>query len=308
MAAASRASRSAVAAAAAVGLSALLAPIWEASRARSYGLERQNMSPEEGRYTWSDYEALMHTIARDNAVDPGGYPATLRAFDALPDAPDSILEVGPGSGDFSRLLAARYPNSSVLGIDASDFSIRVARASGDGLPNLRFEVRSSAELSEPPKSFDVLTTTFVNHEIFPDADFVEFLRRVRVVGRKAFIFNDFVRSFGCLTSMSLLRSLAEYGRMLPGVEAWLPGDLSVKAAVFLSQPPPVLEFILDAGFQSMKRSFTVEEYHSLFGEAGYPKGSLTCSRGEGFYWQDFFGASCRLTCTADLAPRAAPAA
>merc|ERR1712107_331519 len=212
--------------------------------------ERQNMSPEEGRYTWSDYEALMRVIAEDNAVDPAGYPATLKAFEALPDVPGSILEVGPGSGDFSRLLAARYPNSSVLGIDASDFSIRVAQASGAKVPNLRFELRSSAELSEPPKSFDVITTTFVNHEIFPDAEFVDFLRRVRVVGRKAFIFNDFVRSFGCLTSMSLLRSFAEYGRLLPGVEAWLPGDLKVKAGAFLSQPPSVLEFILDAGLQS----------------------------------------------------------
>merc|ERR1712107_330729 len=180
-----------------------------------------------------------------------GYAATLAAFDSFLDAPpQAVLEVGPGSGDFSRLLAARYPNSTVLGIDASEFSIKVARSSGATLPNLNFEHRSSAELAEPAKSFDVVTTTFVNHEIFPDTEFVDFLRRVRVVGRRAFIFNDFVRSFGCLTSMSLLRSFAEYGRLLPGVEAWLPGDLKVKAGAFLSQPPSVLEFILDAGLQS----------------------------------------------------------
>merc|ERR1719277_1990056 len=91
----------------------------------------------------SDYEAIMMAIANDNALDPLGYDASLAAISALPEAPTSFLEVGPGSGAMP--------------------------------PNLRFEHRAAAELSEPPKSFDVVTTTFVNHEIFPDADFVEFL-------------------------------------------------------------------------------------------------------------------------------------
>merc|ERR1719277_85828 len=248
----------------------------------------------------SDYEALMMAIASDNALDPDGYDASLAAIAGLPEAPTSFLEVGPGSGGFSRLLAARYPSSRVLGIDGSDFSLQVARAAGAMPPNLRFEHRAAAELSEPPKSFDVVTTTFVNHEIFPDADFVEFLRSVRLVGRKAFVFNDFVRSFGCIASLTNLRRFSSLGRLLHSAQV-LPVSLQGKADVFLSPPPNVSDFILDAGLQSVKRAFTIQEYRVLFREAGYPEGSLRCSRDAGVPWQDALFNTCRITCVADLA-------
>jgi len=286
--------------------------LWEAAQARrSYELERQNLSPELGRYTLPEYRAFMLAIARDSAADPLGNEATLGVFDAVSDGPSgggetrgaaltSILEVGPGSGAFARLLAARFPNASVLGIDASDFSIGVATTSAEMPSNLRFELRSSAELIEPPNSVDIITTNFVNHEIFPDANFVEFLRRVSLVGRKAFIFNDYVRSPGCLVGTSLLRSVARYGQALPGVEAWLPGALQARAAVLLSQAPSVQQLLLDGALQSMRRSFTIDEYDALFTQAGYPAGALKCSSSEGSSWQDFLGTRCRIACRADL--------
>merc|ERR1712061_808062 len=158
--------------------------------------------------------------------DPLGNKATLEVFDedsaslqidgtAPSETPASILEVGPGSGAFARLLASKFPNASVLGIDASKFSIDVAKHSAEMPANLRFELRSSAELVEPPKSVDIVTTNFVNHEIFPDASFVEFLRRVSLVGRSAFIFNDYVRSPGCILGTSLLRRVAVYAEAVP---------------------------------------------------------------------------------------------
>lgn len=278
---------------------------------RSYVLERQNLSPEDGRYTLPEYRAFMLAIAQDSAADPLGNKATLEVFDKhliLPHVngastsagPASILEVGPGSGAFARLLASKFPNASVVGIDASRFSIDVAKHSAEMPANLRFELRSSAELVEPPKSVDIVTTNFVNHEIFPDASFVEFLRRVSLVGRSAFIFNDYVRSPGCILGTSFLRRIAGYGQDLPGVEAWLPGDLQARAAVLLSQAPAVQQLLLDGALQSMRRSFTLGEYEALFKEAGYPEGSLKCSSGVGSSWQDFLGTRCRIACRADL--------
>mmetsp|Transcript_153582 Transcript_153582/g.491064 ORF Transcript_153582/g.491064 Transcript_153582/m.491064 type:complete len:255 (+) Transcript_153582:224-988(+) len=249
----------------------------------------------------------MRTIARDNAADRSGYRATLGAFDSLATPPKAILEVGLGSGDFARLLASRYQNSTVLGIDASEFSVHVATSSGPVPPNLRFELRSSVELSEPPNSFDVITTTFVNHEIFPDTVFVDFLRRVGRVGRQAFIFNDFVRSFGCLAGASVVHPLIRnFGPTLDLVVDWLPigaedrANLKAKLEAFTSQTPFVMKFALDSGFQSMRRSFTVNEYKALFKEAGFPEGALRCNREEGFVFQDFLGDTCRMVCVADL--------
>merc|ERR1712203_1188356 len=278
---------------------------------RSYALERQNLSPEDGKYTLPEYRAFMLAIAKDSAADPLGNKATLEAFDddsVLPKltgkapvtAPASILEVGPGSGGFARLLATKFPNASVLGIDASPFSIDVARHSAEMPANLRFEHRSSAELVEPHKSVDIVTTNFVNHEIFPDASFVEFLRRVSRVGRSAFIFNDYVRSPGCILGTVALGRIAGYGQAVPGVEAWLPGDLQARASVLLSQETPVQELLLDGALQSMRRSFTMSEYEALFQEAGYPEGALRCSSGVGSSWQDFLGTRCRIACRADL--------
>merc|ERR1711933_499823 len=214
--------------------------------------------------------------------------------------PASILEVGPGSGAFARLLASKFPNASVLGIDASPFSIDVAKNSAEMPSNLRFELRSSAELVEPPKSVDIVTTNFVNHEIFPDTSFVEFLRRVRLVGRSAFIFNDYVRSPGCILGNVALGRAARYGQSLPGVEAWLPGDLQARAAILLSKAPRVQQLMLDGALQSMRRSFTLSEYEALFKEAGYPEGALKCSSGVGSSWQDMLGTRCRIACRADL--------
>lgn len=278
--------------------------IWPAAIQRSYELERTNLGPQAGRYTDEEYAEMMLAIARESAVGPFGNQATLRAFLTLPRPPASILEIGPGSGDFARLLGVRFPSSSILGIDSSEQSLRVATFRGvldpAPPPNVRFELREAAELTDPPDSYEVITSTFLNHEIFPDAAFVKFLRQVRVVGSEAYIFNDFVRSVGCLSTFGLMRSMSGRGRwLLPG--AWLPrGWFRPKWEAIFALSPNAAEMVVDGALLSVKRSFTVAEYKSLFREAGYPDEALTCNRHDGWRWGDFLGIGCRVTCVANL--------
>ncbi|CAM9160102.1 unnamed protein product, partial [Ectocarpus fasciculatus] len=172
---------------------------------RSYELERQDKSPEDGRYTLEEFVDTMKTLADINRVDRAGYNATLQAFDRLSEPPKKIVEIGFGRGDFSIQLAEKYPEAKVVGVDAHDLSVHFAKLNYEEyvqshkheLPNLHFEHRQVDEMVQDEDAFDVVTTTFVNHHIFPDEEFVKFLQYVRRVGRVAFIFNDLDRSLKC---------------------------------------------------------------------------------------------------------------
>ena len=135
---------------------------------RSYELERQDLSPELGKFTAVEFNDLMAILAEVNSETVDGFNATLALFDHLPRLPSSVLEVGFGRGDFAILVANKFPAAQVLGIDAHPQSVRTANAHLSQLEhppsNLRFEIRRAAELNEPAKSYDVMTTTFVNRK------------------------------------------------------------------------------------------------------------------------------------------------
>ncbi|WP_279402954.1 methyltransferase domain-containing protein, partial [Arthrobacter sp. JCM 19049] len=54
-------------------------------------------------------------------------------------APKKIVDLGCGPGNMTRLLAERWPEALVLGLDSSRQMIDTAHA-GDNPPNLRFEL------------------------------------------------------------------------------------------------------------------------------------------------------------------------
>ena len=77
-------------------------------------------------YTAAEYRDCMDQLDRI-ARFLGGNRATFKALDKLPFIPESILDVGCGSGHFTMHLAARYPNAKIAGVDISDEAIEIAR-------------------------------------------------------------------------------------------------------------------------------------------------------------------------------------
>ena len=75
------------------------------------------------------------------------------ALDALPSAPRRALDVGTGSGAVARLLAERWPEADVTGVDVSPGMIAEARRLGSE----RYEVADSSKLPYGDGSFDLLT-------------------------------------------------------------------------------------------------------------------------------------------------------
>jgi 2-polyprenyl-3-methyl-5-hydroxy-6-metoxy-1,4-benzoquinol methylase len=271
---------------------------------RVYDLERQDKTPEEGKYTIEEYIDTMNILAEVNSVDPNGYAATLKQFDNLTYVPSSILEIGFGLGNFTKLLGLKYPQANVLGIDTHILSVNLALNNSINSPsNVHFELRNKPELDEPNKSYDIITTTFVNHHIFPNEAFIEFLKKVANVGRKSFIFNDYHRSLKSLA----VNTLSLYALRFVGIDniskivGFLP--ISSSESTVLSHfkdifhDRPGMDLMIDGGVLSMKRSFSIAEYEIMFAKAGYPADALTCHRLD--KWYSIFD-TCRVVCHVDL--------
>jgi len=312
--------------------------IWAASvgieqhwNRRVYTLERQDKSEEEGKYNREQYLDMMEMLAALAVADPLGHNVTLAALDNLDYNPRSFLEVGMGLGTFSIMAGKKFPNAEVVGIDAHQLSVDVANqhlrklrrqatvTEAEKLKNVRFEKREQPELEEPEKSFDIITTSFVNHHIFPDQAFVDFLRRVSRVGKRAFVFQDLHRSVKCLASNSFnlnairyvghenLKFLSEYVLpyvpLLGGPDVYGPYRelfepvLATDGSGARGQRPGQ-ELFIDGGLLSMRRSFSTEEYYHMFAEAGYPAEAVDCRELD--KWYEVTQATCRLLCVVDL--------
>jgi demethylmenaquinone methyltransferase/2-methoxy-6-polyprenyl-1,4-benzoquinol methylase len=83
-----------------------------------------------------------------------------RLIASLPDLrrPD-CLDVGCGTGDLSLLLAERFPEGRVHGIDLTPAMVREARDKC-AVRNVSFEVQDMCELKFSDRSFDIVTAGY----------------------------------------------------------------------------------------------------------------------------------------------------
>ena len=79
--------------------------------------------------------------------------------------PDCIesLEIGCGTGAFSRLLATR--SKRVLAIDLSPNMIRVAKARSQDFSNIEFQVADVMKIDFPPDHFDSIVSIATLHHL-----------------------------------------------------------------------------------------------------------------------------------------------
>jgi hypothetical protein len=167
------------------------------------------------------------------------------------------------------------------------------------LPNVQFQYCPVSEMPQEENSYDIITTTLVNHHIFPDEEFVRFLRHVRHIGKTAFIFNDLYRSVPAyLLSFLFLNSLRE--RIAPYilpflslVQPFLPLELLSDALTMGGAIANRVgtNLIIDGGIKSMEKAFTGVEMREMFQRAGYPDNALEC---------EYFFVPSRVVCFVDL--------
>jgi ubiquinone/menaquinone biosynthesis C-methylase UbiE len=133
-------------------------PLPQAAAAQATAEEEKDASSDSlfEQFAWL-YIFCREKLFRDDtermiaALWPGGRPAQ----------GEKVIELGCGPGFYSCVLAERFRELSVIGIDRSPSQLTYAREKRNalGLNNCRFQSDNVLELSHPDDSFDVLVAS-----------------------------------------------------------------------------------------------------------------------------------------------------
>jgi SAM-dependent methyltransferase len=105
------------------------------------------------------WERMAQRWDEDVKPDWADHVAPLAAAcERLDRAPSRILEVGTGTGAGAVMLARRFPDAEVMGVDLSEAMVSAARAKrpDDVIGRLDFAVGDAASLDFAPSAFDLI--------------------------------------------------------------------------------------------------------------------------------------------------------
>ena len=106
------------------------------------------------RIASSAYFTLSASLWRQRAQDAIHYAPFAEALERC-RAPQRAVDLGTGGGASAALLAARFPEAEVTGVDGSQAMIRVAREAFQA-PNLSFVCADFRRLPFPDDHFDLV--------------------------------------------------------------------------------------------------------------------------------------------------------
>jgi SAM-dependent methyltransferase len=86
---------------------------------------------------------------------PDSFAPVEAALERLP-SPRRVLDLGTGTGSVARIVASRFPESDVVGVDISERMIDEARKRTDS-QHVRYEVADAERLPYEDGSFDLVT-------------------------------------------------------------------------------------------------------------------------------------------------------
>jgi ubiquinone/menaquinone biosynthesis C-methylase UbiE len=87
---------------------------------------------------------------------PDSFAPVEAALDRLPTAPRRVLDLGTGTGSVARIVAARFPDADVVGVDFSQGMLDEARRRTDS-PRVTYEHADAERLPFEDASFDLVT-------------------------------------------------------------------------------------------------------------------------------------------------------
>ncbi len=199
------------------------------------------------------YDRLNHLLSF--GIDHGWRRRATRRVAAA--APAAILDLAAGTGDWSLLLARRFPEARITGVDLSSEMLAAARRKAErcgAADRIRFEEGDAERLAAADGTFDLVTVGFgVRNFTRLEQCLREMHRVLRTGGTLAVLELSTPRN-------PLWRALYEFYafRLLPLVGGAVSGDrgayrylpASVRA---FHRPERFAELLREAGFRSVER-------------------------------------------------------
>lgn len=173
-------------------------------RKRSSQAELIDLGPEY--YSEWEYEDCLYKLGQIGKI-LGGNRATFQAIRKACSNPLTILDVGCGGGDFTKLLAEAYPQAQVTGIDTSEEAICYANKN-HALPNLSFICQESIH-----ERYDLVTSTLVCHHL-EDKELPSFLIKLKEAAKQAVVINDLHRHKAAWASFAATAPLLFSNRLI----------------------------------------------------------------------------------------------
>jgi 2-polyprenyl-3-methyl-5-hydroxy-6-metoxy-1,4-benzoquinol methylase len=155
---------------------------------RSNGLEIIDLGP--AHYTEQEYADCLNKLDRIGRW-LGGNRANLAALNRVAPPPTSILDVGCGGGHFTLLMAQHFPQAKVVGLELNPLANAYAKQLNSP-KNVIFQWRKEPELTDLPRSYDVVIATLVCHHM-NDETLIAFIKKCCTIAKKKVILNDLHR-------------------------------------------------------------------------------------------------------------------
>ncbi|MFA6268263.1 MAG: class I SAM-dependent methyltransferase [archaeon] len=98
---------------------------------------------------------------------------------------EKVLDIGCGSGTFSRTLAKKYPQLKIVGVDISKKAINYARKKtmSEGIKNINFCVSSIEDIKIKFNDFDVAVVShIIEHVKNPAKAIIEVKKKLKIGG------------------------------------------------------------------------------------------------------------------------------
>lgn len=102
-----------------------------------------------------------------------------------------LVDIGTGPGDLVKLIAQKYPNLKVIGIDLSGTMIKIAGKKREKLANLEFKIMDGKKLEFPGNSIDYAISTLTFHHWKDPLKVLNEIYRVLKKGGSSFIYDGY---------------------------------------------------------------------------------------------------------------------
>jgi len=102
-----------------------------------------------------------------------------------------LLDIGTGPGFLALLIARKYPNLKIIGIDLSKTMIKIANKNKKDLPILEFKVMDGKKLEFSENSIDYIISTFALHHWRKPLEVFKEIYRVLKPDGQVFIYDGY---------------------------------------------------------------------------------------------------------------------